>query len=167
MNIAIRSWWLTAALWTTAGVGAVAAVRGWREATSPQGVRLTPQRPSASVPRLSSPDTLRMAASMIVERDPFRVDRRPSTVAFRTDLEGAAPPPPPPKPPRPALSLAGIIGGPPWEALLVGIPGKDGSFLVRQGDVIDGFRIRSVGHDSVVVQASDTTWRLAVKSPWQ
>jgi len=65
------------------------------------------------------------------------------------------------------LALAGIIGGPPWEALLTGLPGKDGSFLVRQGDVIDGFRLRSVGRDSVVVQASDTTWRLAVKSPWQ
>lgn len=167
MNIAVRAWWLTTVLWSTAGVCAVVAVRGWRNATTPAEARLTQQPTTASVPRLLSSDTLRVAASLIEARDPFRSDRHPSTVAFRTDLEGAPPPPPPPKPPRPPLSLAGIIGGPPWEALLVGLPGKEGSLLVRKGDVIDGFRIRSVGRDTVIVQASDTTWRLAVKSPWQ
>lgn len=167
MNIVVRPWWLTSALWATVAISALVAVRGWGDATAPRKARPSQQFAAPPAPQLIAVDTLREATAMIVAKDPFRLDRHPSTVPFRTDLQGVAPPAPPPKPPRPQLSLAGIIGGPPWEALLDGIPGKEGSVLVRKGDVISGFTIRLVGRDSVIVQGSDTTWRLAVKSPWQ
>lgn len=164
MSVGVRSWWITTALWATTSVCVTAAYSGWRSALASPAVQRTQQMVVVPDPALLSADTLRVATAELVARDPFRADRHPSSVAFRTDVQGIAPPP---KPPRPALSLAGIIGGPPWEALLDGLPGKEGSTLVRKGDVIDGFKIRSVSRDSVIVQAADTTWRLAVKAPWQ
>ena len=43
-------------------------------------------------------------------------------------------PPKPPPPPKPRLILRGLVGGPPWNAILDGIPGHDGSYVVRAGD---------------------------------
>ena len=102
-----------------------------------------------------------------VDHDPFRLARHPASVAYRPELEGVAPPPPPPKPPHPLLVLGGILGGPPWEALLDGVPGHDGSVVVHQGQMIGDLRIRSVTRDSVIVQGADTTWRLGIRRSWQ
>jgi len=112
-------------------------------------------------------DSLRTAASLVANHDPFRVDHQPSTVAYRPELEGVAPPPTAPKPPKPRLMLAGIIGGPPWQALLDSVPGRDGSVLVHKGDTLGALRVRSIGRDTVIVQGLDTTWRLIVRQPWQ
>ena len=103
----------------------------------------------------------------LAEHDPFRVARHPSPVAYRAEMEGVAPPPPPPRPPNPVLALAGILGGPPWEALLDGIPDHPGATVVREGDVVAGLRIRAVRRDSVVVESRDTTWRLGIRRSWQ
>jgi hypothetical protein len=90
-------------------------------------------------------------------------------VPYRPELDGVAvaAPPPPPKPPKPHLAVAGILGGPPWTALLDSVPGRDGSVLVKRGDTLGGLKIRSVGRDTVVVQGTDTLWKLVVKRPWQ
>lgn len=76
------------------------------------------------------------------------------------------PPPPPPAPPRPQLAVSGIVG-PPWTALLDGVPGRDGPVSVRTGDQVDGLRIRRVDRDGVTVVGMDTTWRLSLKRTWQ
>lgn len=109
---------------------------------------------------------MRDASSAIVAKDLFRFDRHAASVPFRTELQGVVAPPPP-KPPPPALALSGIVGGPPWEALVDGIPGKDGAVLVRKGDVFGELKVHSIGRDSMVIQGADTTWRLGVKKPWQ
>lgn len=101
----------------------------------------------------------------IVDHDVFRLVRRPSPVAYRPELEGVAPPPPPPKL-RPPLALSGILGGPPWEALVDGFPGHDASLMVRKGDVVGTLRVRSVSADSVVIAGEDTTWRLGLRRSW-
>lgn len=111
------------------------------------------------------PQVLVASAEVLVTRDPFRVDRRPATVAYSPALESG--PPPPPRPPRPTLAVAGIIGGPPWEALIEGVPGRQGSVLVRRGDTISGLRVRSVGRDTVHITGMDTTWTLSVRRAWQ
>ena len=103
----------------------------------------------------------------IAANDPFRAARHASPIAYRPELEGIAPPPPPPKPPHPVLILVGVLGGPPWDALLDGIPGKDGSTMVHAGETIGGLRVRSITRDSVIVQGADTTWRLALKRSWE
>jgi hypothetical protein len=116
--------------------------------------------------RSDASDSLEVSASAIVERDPFRVQRRPATVRFDpTGERGEAIAPP--RPPRPMLSLKGTIGGPPWAAILEGVPGHDAALLVRSGDVVGELKIRFVLRDTVVVQGPDTTWRLTVRRPWQ
>jgi hypothetical protein len=102
-----------------------------------------------------------------VAADPFRLERHPSPIAYRPELEGVAPLPPSPKPPKPPLVLAGILGGPPWEALIEGIPDHAGAVLVRQGDAFGDLKVRSVRRDSVIIQSADTTWRLGIKRTWQ
>ncbi len=166
MSAHLRASWLTATLWTVTAISTTVAVRGWREATRADRAFAALIQGDVLSPTLTPPGSLREAASALVAKDPFRFDRHPASVPFRTDLQGAAPPPPP-KPPRPALALSGIVGGPPWEALVDGIPGRDGAVLVRKGDVIGELRVRSVGPDSVVIQGADTTWRLGVRKPWQ
>jgi hypothetical protein len=133
------------------------------------GRRAVPDRGEATVaavaaqetPRSFAAESLRVAAAYLVETDPFRVDRRPSSVAYRPDLEGA--PPPPPRPPKPTLVLRGIIGGPPWEAIVDGVPERSTSTVLRQGDVVGALRVRAVGRDTVVIQGADTTWRLTMR----
>lgn len=110
-------------------------------------------------------EVLLAAGEGLVARDPFRLERRPSPVPYSPALESA--PPPPPRPPRPALAVAGIVGGPPWEALLDGVPGRQGSVLVRGGDTLGGLRVRSVTKDNVRITGMDTTWVLTVRRVWQ
>jgi hypothetical protein len=68
-------------------------------------------------------------------------------------------------PPKPRLVLRGILGGPPWDALIEGIPGREGSAVVRTGDKLAGLLIRSVRRDTVVVRGADTTWKLTMGRP--
>jgi len=103
-------------------------------------------------------------ASALAATDPFRASRHPSPVAYRPELDGA--PPPPPRPPRPGLAISGIIGGPPWSAVLEGVPGRDGGAVVRAGDTLGGLRVRAVRSDTVVITGMDTTWRLIVRRAW-
>lgn len=110
-------------------------------------------------------DVLLTAGEGLVARDPFRLERRPSAVPYSPALESA--PAPPSRPPRPALAVAGIVGGPPWEALLDGVPGRQGTVLVRRGDTLGGLRVRSVAKDSVRITGMDTTWVLTIRRVWQ
>lgn len=107
-------------------------------------------------------------AGGIIASDPFRLDREPNPLRYDPDnphavQSGAAAPPPQ----RPALLLRAIVGGPPWEALLEGIPGRSGPALVRPGDTLGDLVIRSVFRDTVVVAGLDTTWRLGIGRGWQ
>jgi hypothetical protein len=64
------------------------------------------------------------------------------------------------------LVLAGVIG-PPWQALIEGIPGHPGAVVLRQGQRIEDMRVISITRDRAVVQGADTTWRLTLKRNWQ
>jgi hypothetical protein len=153
------------ALWVGAAALAAAAMIGWRGA-----VTTVPASPALAVgtvaaPRVLSAAALARAQVAVAEHDPFRLERRPASVAYSPELEGA--PPTPPGPPKPVLVLKGTVGGPPWQGVLEGIPGREGSVLVRKGDTLGGLRVRSVERDAVVVQGMDTTWRLTVRRLWQ
>jgi hypothetical protein len=114
-------------------------------------------------------ESLVAAADRVVERDPFRLERRPSAVAYAPVIDGALPQAP--TPPKPTLVVTGIVGGPPWEALVDGIPGRQGSVLVRRGDVFGDSTVRlsvkRIGADTVVVVGMDTTWKLTVRRAWE
>lgn len=140
----------------------------WRRALSGAS---TFASPAPSVPadvRTFESESLDAAVEVTVESNPFRLDRRPAQVAYDPELEGAAPAPPPPPPaPKPSLSLAGIIGGPPWEALIDGIPGREGSVLVRGGQTVGELHVRSVNAGKAVIEGADTVWTLTLRKPWQ
>ena len=65
-----------------------------------------------------------------------------------------------PAPPKPRLVLRGLVGGPPWNAIIEGVPGHDGSYVVRAGDSVAGLKIRSVKRDGATIRGMDTTWTL-------
>jgi len=156
-------------LWILSIAALLAAPLGWRVASLEAGVRIPPLSSSALELRRASTDSLAKMAAHIAAHDPFRVDHHPASVPYRPELDGVtvAALPPPPKPPKPHLAVAGILGGPPWTALLDSVPGRDGSVLVKKGDTLGGLKIRSIGRDTVVIQGTDTLWKLVVKQPWQ
>jgi len=159
---------LEAALWTSALIACVGATVAWRRALSPAGALASSAVSVPSDVRTFDSESLHAAVEAVVESNPFRLDRRPAQVAYDPELEGAAPAPPPPPPvPKPSLSLAGIVGGPPWEALVDGIPGREGSALVRGGQVVGELRVRSVDARKVVIEGADTVWTLTLRKPWQ
>jgi hypothetical protein len=123
-----------------------------------------PIEQSAAYP---TPHALDSAAKTVTRSDPFRLERRPSSIAYGTEPAGASAAPPPPKPPKPKLALAGIVGGPPWVALIDGIPGRSGSVLVHARDTLAGLRVRSLGPNGITITGLDTTWKLTLKRPWQ
>jgi hypothetical protein len=149
------------ALWIVTAVSLLVATIGVRAArgTPPSLAQSVPG--AVSEPRRIDPDSIARASAYIVANNPFRLSRQPATVAYSPALEGLAPLTV--RPPRPALVLLGIVGGPPWSAILEGIPGRDGSVMVRRGDSLGTLIVRAVGRDTVIIKGADTTWRLTVK----
>jgi hypothetical protein len=154
-------------LWTLACAMALWAGVAWmRGPAAPEvsGVAL-PAASELQVPY--PPETLHAASITLIETDPFRLERRPADVAYTPGGEHeAASPTPPPAPPRPVLALTGTIGGPPWAALIEGMPGREGSVLVREGESMGELRIARVTRESVVVTGADTTWNLKLRRAW-
>jgi hypothetical protein len=159
---------LELALWALALVAVAAAILGWvrtgpASEAAPAEAIVAPAFPQPFNARL-----LRTAAAATVAKDPFRLDRRPADAAFGAVAEGtAAPAVEAPPPFRPPLALGGILGGPPWEAVVEGIPGRESGVLARKGDQFGELRVTAVGADKVVIRGADTTWILTLKRPWQ
>ncbi|HEY0014670.1 MAG TPA: hypothetical protein VGC13_00065 [Longimicrobium sp.] len=161
-------------LWILALLALVLGISRWRRAepevqAPPSALTATPAEPRR-VPR----DRLEAAAQSVAGGNPFRLDRVPAPLGFNQPGAGMMPgmpgmmPPPyePPPPPRPQLFVSGIIG-PPWQAMLEGVPGREGAVVVKRGDVLGDLRIREITQTVVVVASPDTTWRLPVRRPWQ
>lgn len=91
----------------------------------------------------------------------FRLSHLPADVPYQPAASRAAQVPPAPAP-RPALVLKGIVGGPPWQAIIDGIPGQPSSTIAAAGAVFDKLVVRAVARDSVVVRGPDTTWVLTL-----
>lgn len=163
---------MEAALWALALAVFLLGWQRWRGAepdvaAPPGALQATPPEVRV-VPR----GRLAAAARSVAGGNPFRLDRAPAPIGFAQPgmpgmmMPGARPPYVPPPPPRPQLSVTGIAG-PPWQAVLEGVPGQEGAaVVVRRGDVVGGLRIRDVTRTTVVVSAPDTTWRLTVRT-WQ
>ncbi|HEX6042293.1 hypothetical protein [Longimicrobium sp.] len=160
---------LEAMLWVLALLVLVLGWQRWRRAepdadAPPSALQATPPEPRA-VPRAR----LAAAGRAVVGGNPFRLDRAPAPIGFNQPgamMPGMPAPYVPPPPPRPQLAVTGIVG-PPWQAVMEGIPGREGtSVVVRRGDVFGDLRIRDVTRTTVVVSAPDTTWRLTVRR-WQ
>jgi hypothetical protein len=104
-------------------------------------------------------DSLAEAIDVVRDRDLFRP---PTPTAGATPLSSPNPAAMA-RPVRPPLLLRGITGGPPWQVVLEGVPGRSGHLVLRSGDEIAGLKIRAVVHDTVIIRGPDTTWRLTMK----
>ena len=161
--ISRRVWERT--LWGIAGVGSAAAIVGARMAmpTSAAPVPVIWSAPSSAT--VVVPESLDTFARAVVQADLFRLDRAPAPVPYQV-AAGQGSPTPPPAPAKPPLAVAGLIGGPPWVAILEGIPGQAGSILAHAGDVFGPLRVRKIDRNGVVITGMDTTWNLTLKHPW-
>ena len=110
-------------------------------------------------PMVAHPDSLDDAAATIVANDPFRLSNKPTSVRFLAAASGVVPS----VEVRPRFALRAIIGGPPWSAIVEGIPGQEGGIVVSAGLAVGAVRIGRITRDTVVVQAPDTTWKLTLK----
>ncbi|HEX6053626.1 MAG TPA: hypothetical protein VFZ21_30360 [Gemmatimonadaceae bacterium] len=151
--------------WAVLVIGIALATRFWRAAQSPSQP-YAPLMPAVSAVHPTATEReLVAAAGLIVERDPFRLVRRPSPIPFTAEGDVANQPRPVIQ--RPALVLGGIIGGPPWTAILEGVPGRTIPIVVQRGDTLAGLRVREVAKNHAVVAGMDTVWRLTLKRIWQ
>lgn len=146
------------ALWaltcTLATVSAVTLTRAPASATDLPAS----ERPIA-MPAPADADTLAAAADRVIGDNLFRADR--------SSVDAAANPIPvtnsiPAPSTKPRLVLRGILGGPPWDALVDGVPGHDGALVIRAGQSIAGLTVRAVRRDTVFIRGFDTTWALAL-----
>jgi hypothetical protein len=100
---------------------------------------------------------------MIVTNDPFRLANAPSSVAYDPGTDGASGTMAALPAFRPALALRAIVGGPPWQAIIDGIPGQPAGTVVGDGMAFGRLTVRSVTRDSVIIQGPDTLWVLAFR----
>lgn len=144
-----------------------AAIHRWRhgldDVIATSGARTV--APIRRAPPPLSAALLDSAVDMTVSNDPFRLASAPASVAYDPAIDvpaGAAPLRPVALPLRPMMVVRGIMGGPPWQAIMDGIPGQPVGAIVRSGMTFDRLSVRSVGRDTVIMQAPDTTWKLTI-----
>ncbi len=129
-------------------------------------IQLPPSPASDSSAQTSGSGTRIAAESVatIVSRDPFRIGRRPLLPAYDPLrlAEQLAPPPP-----KPTLILVGVVNGLAPSAVIEGLPGVEGSRVMRVGDTVAGLKIEKITKSRVVIAGMDTTWVLEVREPWK
>jgi hypothetical protein len=103
---------------------------------------------------------------LVVSRTPFRARRRPAAVRF-DPTPATQPSELQTNTPKPTLSLSGIVWGAEPTAVVQGLPGVEGSKVVRRGDVIGGIRVSRIDRSRIWLSGLDTTWTLALKEPWK
>jgi hypothetical protein len=145
-------------------LGLIALVRLVASPLAPIELHASVDASAAPRPRPAVRAAQAESVSAIVARDPFRIGRLPAITAY--DPVRLAQPVVPP-PPRPQLTLLGIVNGSEPSAVMEGLPGVEGSRVVRVGDVIAGLRIKQIARTRVVVVGMDTTWVLEVREPWK
>jgi hypothetical protein len=123
---------------------------------------------SLRMPRIQRPrsDSSAMSDSdrhLIVARDVFRLSRAPSDLRYGESAAPTtlAPAQYSPRTTRPSLVLR-AVAGPPWQAIIDGLPGQSMQTVARAGATFDRLTIRTVTRDTVVVSGPDTTWVLTL-----
>ena len=153
-------------LWIIGTVIAVGSIAAW--ATAIPALPIEERMVSAGSPAPALSDTVALGASVtrLRLRNPFRLDRKPTDLRYNPWEPVRPVATPAPAPARPPLALAGLLGGPPWNALIDGIPGRETGVLLQLGDSANGVRFVAVRGDTVVLSGFDTTWSLTARRPW-
>ena len=100
-----------------------------------------------------SVDSLRSAAAEAALSRAF-VSERAS--APRATQAARVPAPPASSGTQPVLR--GILGGPPWSAIIAGLPALPGAVVMRPGDTVAGFTVVRMARDTVVLRGGGRSW---------
>lgn len=144
-----------------AGLFVAAAGVRWRAARPVVTSDTSPVAAIRASRKIVTDSALGEAEDLTVTNDPFRLANSPPEVRFDPANEnvgagrGFTPPPV-----RPSFVLKAIVGGPPWQAVVDGIPGQLPGTVTRAGSQYDKLVVRSVTRDSVIIQGPDTSWVL-------
>lgn len=148
-----------AALALALGVSAARQAAGDQLLDAPVPV---PPAAAQSSARASSA-VLERARDNLVRRNPFRINRAPGARAGQpTALASMSAPVTRIPMPRPSLTVRAIVGGPPWSALVDGLPNARGATVVREGDRFDWITIGAITRDTLTAAAGDTAWKFGV-----
>lgn len=155
----MKRWILERVLWTIAGTAGVATVVLMvlnSRASSPGETPL----PSMKGVQMYDAAQLLEAADHLSSTDSASLDREDSGLI--PDAPMMAPRSEQVTPPF-QLQLSGVSGGPPWRAIVSGIPGRDGGVVVSAGDTLGGIKVRAIKRDTLIVQTSDSTMTLTLR----
>lgn len=159
------------AAWSAAGLALLGALSLWRPPNVSPALHSPPVPALVEVPEPVDEGTLRAAASIIHERNPFRADRSPTDVPFGSEPERDPPEEPDEPeeeaPPQAELTLKGIVGGAPWGVVIEGVPGAERGLLLLLGEERAGVRLEEVRGDTVVVSGALGTWTLTPARAWR
>lgn len=145
---------------------AAAGAARWRAALAIAPIKPTIILPAKPLPGDSAAQFLEAAEDVIVTNDAFRLSNEPADAAFDPGAGDAGPTAIGLAPQlRPILTLKAIVGGPPWQAVVDGLPGQLPNTVVQSGSAFDKLVARAVTRDSVVIQGPDTTWVLSFRRP--
>jgi hypothetical protein len=157
-----RGLWIGAMLAAAAGV--IQAQLGTKRALAAARPTLLPAIPAA--PPRAIPDSLESAVEVIANLNLFRPERTSAEQHSSAQPTTAMTMPQPPSA-KPHLVLRGVLGGPPWDAIIEGIPGREGSAVLRAGQSLGGVTVRAVRQDTAWARGFDTTWTLTLGRSWQ
>lgn len=149
--------------WILALLGTALAVR--RVTTAPEVPVIRPQL--ADAPRIALLDV--DSADVLVSEIAFgglfgsSSDHSIESRAEEANGESSAPPPSPVR----AIQLSGIVGGPPWSAVLEDVPDREGAVIVNSGDRVAGLFVTAVTRDSAMLRGPDSSFVLRLRRAWQ
>jgi len=152
------------ALWGCAALAASAGLLGVRPSEPRTGGEIGELPVVATMTAPPTSAALDSAVDDIAERNLFRPER-----ASAEEREGAPAPGPmamtaPSN--KPHLVLKGVLGGPPWDAVVEGVPGREGAVVIRVGESVSGITVRAIRRDTAYVRGFDTTWALPLSRTW-
>jgi hypothetical protein len=157
-----------AGLWLTCIALMAATVHAIATSVRMDPVAVAAAVPVPRIPPLPDSALLQQAADSLRQRNPFRLDRMPTARPFGTPEPTEAPPVPVvAEVQRPVASVVGIVGGPPWKALIEGLPGQETGALLAAGEEWNGFLVKWIRRDSVMLVTPDTTLILILKQAWR
>jgi len=144
-------------LWALTPIAAIGGLLVMHELLTPRVAETRPHTVQPTDDNSAAPGASKELVAKLIAADPFRRDRgRFDSTAITAPITL----PKPPASPKPHLTLRGIVGGPPWDAIVEGLPNREGSYVVRGGDSVSGLKVRSVRPDRVTIRGMDTTWIL-------
>jgi len=159
--------WIERALWLGAALAMLAGVVTLHVGSSRAATRPALLPAVGVAPARANPDSLESAVEEIAARNLFRPERTSADEQSHTGPSMAMTMMPQPPSSKPRLLLRGVLGGPPWDAIIEGIPGREGSVVLRAGQSLGGVTVRAVRRDTAWARGFDTTWTLTLARTWQ